>query len=209
MTNNITGSWFPEGFHGYTKLSRARNDVNMVYRHLAKPLPPATFIGRAKQPPTKHCFSHHDNRKIFLCDPQSLTQGLGKKKFNKYNTASNLVAWRPDEEYLKCAGPLRSTYERAFRSSSPKDTFTHKYLQRNIPTSPFYDNNTSLTSYQLELDRTRAYSRILKPHMFDPCWRKVQYSQITRPQTAPPTFKESVASCMQWYIPTKRSLPPA
>lgn len=208
MASDITGSWFPGGFHGYTKLTRARNDVSMVYRHLAKPLPPAKFMWRSEQPPTKHCFSHHDNRRIFLCDAQYLTQGLGKKKLTgpKTHSPENLVAWMPDEEYLKRTGTFRSTYQRTFRQASPKGKFTPKFLQRNITTTPFYDTNTSVTTYQLEHNGASSYSQILKPHMFNTCMKMSQCLQIARPLTAPPTFKESVASCLQWSVP---SPPPA
>ncbi|KAM4650913.1 ciliary microtubule inner protein 7 [Discoglossus pictus] len=104
MPGDITGSWFPGGFHAPTR-SSGRADLSLEYRREARPPPPRAFLERMKENPAKHTFSKHDNRNIF---PGS---GVGKKKLMKGKDCNSLLIWAPLEEELKRQRPLPSSYQ--------------------------------------------------------------------------------------------------
>ncbi|XP_075688525.1 ciliary microtubule inner protein 7 [Rhinoderma darwinii] len=206
MPEAITGSWYPSGFHGHSR-SHIRNDICQEYRMEAKPPPPKAFTQRITEHPTKHIFSRHDNRHIFLSSVFSFENGLGKKKLLKHRESHNFTHWRPLEEELKRQRPLISTYRtdfwrkddetgkvvpqilvprmtRATSASCSGLTTTYRHMLRshvNIQSSP----NSTTTDTALISNNSRAGSAALS---------------LQRAMSAP--YKRlTVSDCLVWRTP--------
>lgn len=87
----LTGSWHPTGFHGHNR-ANTRIEFSNSFRQCAKPIPPKVFQTRQRDDVLKHVFSKHDNRQIFLNDPNLFGAGFGKRKV----TSKNLGKWNPE-----------------------------------------------------------------------------------------------------------------
>ncbi|XP_029635775.1 uncharacterized protein C3orf84-like isoform X1 [Octopus sinensis] len=198
MTSNITGTWFPSGFHGYTKIAESRNDVNTLYRQLAKPLPPNKFMWRVTQPPSKHVFSIHDNRKAFKGDAHIFGKGLGRKHIDSayYCSYDGVLPRKFDTTHLDSSWPYLSTYKKTFHLDH------HKYPPPNIfhvTASTLHNQRYGITTYQISHGNANPYDEFIQKKEQD-LGHKCK-PPFQRPKTAPPILQESVALCLRWEKP--------
>nr|XP_056702585.1 uncharacterized protein C3orf84 homolog [Euleptes europaea] len=132
------------GFYGNFR-SRCRSDFTEEYRQAARPPPPARFLQRMKETPSKHIFSKHDNRHAFPGSALCFENGLGRKRIEgSLPSTQNLIDWIPLKEELQRERPLVSSYQADF---STRDQVPQMLVPRNQGRGPpLY--RTPSTTYQ-------------------------------------------------------------
>lgn len=161
---NIAGSWFPSGYHGHFR-SRSRNDVDSLYRNLAKPQPPRVFITRLKEPISTNVFSHHDNRYSFNTDATYLDRGVGRK--GRHANAAKYTAPKQDllhwHKYLSSQDHIFSSYRDNYNAggSIMKNQLNSK-PPGTLPSDSKYENEHEITAYRYDYGKYNANKPIFQ-----------------------------------------------
>ncbi|XP_046568450.1 uncharacterized protein LOC124276843 [Haliotis rubra] len=200
MASEIAGSWFPSGYYGHFR-SKSRNDFVCEYRQLAKPQPPEKFYKRAKQPITRHVFSHHDNRHSFLNNALYFEEGLGRKRVTNstYNFKPEFISWMPEREYVARMRPLASTYKIDFMPERQ----SHQLIVKRPQTS---FEGVATTTYRYA-HGNESPNRDCINAMNNQALMLSTHSKRLRSKSARPQVRETVASCLSWHVPRPPSKP--
>jgi hypothetical protein len=128
------------GYHGHYR-SKSRAEFSTFYRQNAKPRPPEKFSTRLVEDATKHTFSKHDNRQVFLNDPTLFGSGIGKKKIDSVNKSKwnpELIAWREKLANNEAKISHESIYQHDFCNYlSNSKLLTGRKNQENRPISVY------------------------------------------------------------------------
>ena len=135
-------------------------------------------------------------------------QGLGKRRFEqrRFGFKQDLLTWKPLQEELSRAGPRSSVYKVDFRGI-PREPLKQQIVKR--PKTSFdSDFKKDTTSYRYAHGDDNPNKEILNAM----CNDGLDTTLSRRKTGSSISGRESVASCMSWYIPrppTKPTVPVA
>ncbi|KAL3852429.1 hypothetical protein ACJMK2_016068 [Sinanodonta woodiana] len=189
---------FSSGYHGHFR-NKSRNDFVNEYRQLAKPQPPKRFLQRARQPARGHAFSHHDNKQSFLNDALYFEEGLGRRRVpnSTYQFKQDFMTWMPEREFIERSRPVLSTYRIDFNGSQKQSQIFTKRPKTSFEGPP-------TTSYRYA-HCTGAPNRELIDAMNNEVLKLSLLHRKDRAMSARSEGRESVASCLVWHCPEKKS----
>lgn len=186
------GSWHPRGYHGHSR-AKSRIEFSNFYRESAKPLPPEKFRLRQKDDVFKHVFSKHDNKQIFLNDPNLFGSGFGKRKIDNKNKSlwnPEFISWKDESGRDRFR---KSIYQNDFCSLpiSAKLLSNRKSMEPTSSASVYtcnYTPNTQVMNQELKEIRENTFLRFTNKNRSKSCIGD----------------RSNVASCLVWHDAIKK-----
>lgn len=128
-------------------------------------------------------------------------KGLGRKRVTNstYNFKPEFISWMPEREYVARMRPLTSTYKTDFMSERQ----SHQLIVKRPQTS--FDG-IATTTYRYAHGK-ESPNRDCINAMNNQALMLSTHSKRLRSKSARPQVRETVASCLSWYVPRPPNKP--